>query len=44
MESIRNSLMTCIVHVDEFVLGGREKDKVGGSYNAKKRKTITAVE
>ena len=32
------------VHVDEFVLGGREKEKVGRSYNAKKKKAITAVE
>ena len=30
--------------VDEFVLGGREKDKIGRSYNAKKKKAITAVE
>jgi hypothetical protein len=27
-----------------FVLGGREKDKIGRSYNAKKKKAITAVE
>ncbi|WP_158841845.1 IS1595 family transposase [Polaribacter sp. L3A8] len=44
MESSGNSPMTGIVHVDEFVLGGREKDKVGRSYNAKKKKAITAVE
>lgn len=44
MESSGNNPMTGIVHVDEFVLGGREKDKVGRSYNAKKKKAITAVE
>lgn len=32
------------VHVDEFVLGGREKEKVGRSYNVNKKKAITAVE
>ena len=32
------------VHVDEFVLGGREKERVGRSYKAKKKKAITAVE
>ena len=31
MESSRNNPMKGIVHVDEFVLGGREKDKVGRS-------------
>ena len=44
MESSGNNPMTGIVHVDEFVLGGQEKGKVGRSYNAKKKKTITAVE
>ena len=44
MESSGNSPMTGIVHVDEFVLGGREENKVGRSYNAKKKKAITAVE
>ena len=44
MESSGNSPMTGIVHVDEFVLGGREKNKVGRSYNAKKKKAITAIE
>jgi len=32
------------VHVDEFVLGGREKGQVGRSYKAKKKKAVTAVE
>ena len=44
MESSGNNPMTGNVHVDEFVLGGREKEKVGRSYNAKKKKAITAVE
>ena len=44
MESSGNNPMTGIVHVDEFVLGGKEKGKVGRSYNAKKKKAITAVE
>ncbi len=44
MQSSGNNLMTAIVHVDEFVLGGKEKEKVGKSYIAKKKKAITAVE
>lgn len=44
MESSGNNPMQGNVHVDEFVLGGREKEKVGRSYNAKKKKAITAVE
>ena len=44
MESSGNNPMTGIVHVDEFVIGGREKGKIGRSYNAKKKKAITAVE
>lgn len=44
MESSGNHPMQGNVHVDEFVLGGREKEKVGRSYNAKKKKAITAVE
>jgi hypothetical protein len=44
MESSENHPMDGEVHVDEFVLGGREKDKIGRSYNAKKKKAITAIE
>jgi transposase-like protein len=44
MESGGNNPMQGNVHVDEFVLGGREKEKVGRSYDAKKKKAITAVE
>lgn len=32
------------VQVDEFALGGREKEKTGRSYDAKKKKAITAVQ
>jgi hypothetical protein len=44
MESSGNNPMEGNVHVDEFVLGGREKEVVGRSYKAKKKKAITAVE
>lgn len=44
MESNGNNPMDGNVHVDEFVLGGREKEKVGRSYKAKKKKAITAVQ
>lgn len=44
IKSSGNHPMQGNVHVDEFVLGGREKEKVGRSYNAKKKKAITAVE
>ncbi|MBZ9620726.1 IS1595 family transposase [Psychroflexus lacisalsi] len=44
MESSGNNPMDGIVHVDEFVLGGREKGKIGRSYETKKKKAITAVE
>lgn len=39
-----NNPMDGTVHVDEFVLGGKEKEKVGRSYNSRKRKAITAVQ
>jgi hypothetical protein len=32
------------VYVDEFVLGGKEDNKAGRSYNSKKKKAITAVQ
>lgn len=44
MESSRNSPMDGNLHIDEFLLGGREKDKVGTSYKAKKKKAVIAVE
>ncbi len=39
-----NHPMDGTVHVDEFVLGGVEKGKVGRSYDAKKKKAVTAVQ
>lgn len=44
MKSRENHPMDGEVHVDEFVLGGREKGKVGRSYDSKKKKAITAVQ
>ena len=44
MESSRNHPMDGVVHVDEFVLGGKEKGKIGRSYNAKKKKAVTAIQ
>ena len=32
------------VHIDEFVIGGKEEGKVGRSYNSKKKKIVCAVE
>lgn len=32
-----------VVHIDEFVIGGKEKGKVGRSYNSKKKKVVCAV-
>lgn len=32
------------VHVDEFVIGGKEEGKVGRSYQSKKKKIVCAVE
>jgi len=44
MKSSENNPMDGAVHVDEFVLGGKEKGKVGRSYDSKKKKAITAVQ
>jgi len=44
MESSGNSPMDGTVHVDEFVLGGIEKGKIGRSYDSKKKKAVTAVQ
>lgn len=44
MESSGNHPMDGTVHVDEFVLGGFEKGKIGRSYDAKKKKAVTAVQ
>ncbi len=44
MKSSGNNPMDGIVHVDEFVIGGQEKGKVGRSYNSKKKKIVCSVE
>jgi hypothetical protein len=44
MSPSRNNPMDGTVHVDEFVLGGREKGKIGRSYDSKKKKVVTAVQ
>jgi len=44
VSSSRNNPMDGAVHVDEFILGGREQTKVGRSYDAKKKKAIIAVQ
>ena len=43
MKSSGNNPMDGEVHVDEFVVGGREKGKVGRSYHSKKKKVVCAV-
>lgn len=44
MRSSGNNPIEGIVHVDEFVIGGKEKGKVGRSYNSKKKKIVCSVE
>jgi len=44
MKSSGNNPMEGIVHVDEFVIGGKEKGKVGRSYNSKKKKIVCSIE
>ena len=44
MKSSENQPITGIVHIDEFVVGGKEDGKPGRSYNAKKKKVVCAVE
>lgn len=44
MASSGNNPMDGDVHVDEFVLGGKEEGKTGRSYDAKKKKAVTAVQ
>jgi hypothetical protein len=44
MVSSGNSPMNGKVHVDEFVIGGKEQGKTGRSYDAKKKKAITAIQ
>ncbi len=44
MKSSARQPMTGKVHVDEFVIGGKEKGKVGRSYESNKKKVVCAVE
>jgi len=44
MKSSENFPMGGNVHIDEFVVGGKEADKPGRSYNSKKKKSVCAVE
>lgn len=44
MSSSGNHPMGGEVHVDEFVLGGKDPGKIGRSYKGKKKKAVTAVE
>lgn len=44
MRSSENYPMEGNVHVDEFVVGGKEEGKVGRSYDSNKKKMVCAVE
>ena len=44
MSSSGNNPMDGEVHVDEFVLGGKDAGKTGRSYDGKKKKVVTAVQ
>lgn len=44
MSSSENHPMNGNIQVDEFVLGRYKQGKIGRSYNAKKKKAVTAVE
>lgn len=44
MKSSENHPMDGTVHVDEFVIGGKEEGKVGRSYDSNKKKMVCAVE
>ena len=44
MKSSGKHPMDGTVHIDEFVIGGKEKGKVGRSYDSKKKKIVTALE
>ncbi len=44
MKSSGNNPMDGNVHVDEFVIGGKEEGKVGRSYNSRKKKIVCAVQ
>jgi transposase-like protein len=44
MSSSGNHPMDGNVHIDEFVVGGKEEGKVGRSYNSKKKKVVCSLE
>lgn len=44
MKSSGNYPMDGEVHIDEFVIGGKEEGKVGRSYDSNKKKVVCAVE
>ena len=44
MKSSGHNPMDGNVHVDEFVIGGKEEGKVGRSYSSKKKKVVCAVQ
>ena len=44
MKSSGQFPLSNIVHVDEFVVGGKEEGKLGRSYDSKKKKAVIAVE
>jgi transposase-like protein len=44
MKSSETIPMSGNVHVDEFVIGGKEKGKIGRSYDSTKKKVVCAVE
>lgn len=44
MKSSGNNPMKGTVHIDEFVIGGKEEGMVGRSYDGKKKKVVCAVE
>ncbi len=44
MKSNKKHPIKCVIHVDEFVVGGKGKGEVGRSYDSKKKKVVCAVE
>ncbi len=44
MKSSKKHPMKSAIHVDEFVVGGKEKGKDGRSYDRQKKKVVCAVE
>ena len=40
MKSSQSNPIDGIVHIDEFVVGGKEENKPGRSYNNKKKKAV----